>query len=372
MRLRIWSLVVLFALSLGAAPQRPAPRPPDPAAADLKATVDHIGAQAIKTKIGPGVSIAVGRGGRVVFAGAYGAANLELDVPVRPASVFRIGSVTKQFTAAAVMQLVERGDLALDAPLEKLIPEFPVGDRTITLRHLLNHTSGIRSYTSLGPKFWAISRRDIGHTELLDLIKNEPPDFRPGEKWLYNNSGYYLLGVILERVTGVRYAAYMKQQIFGPLGLASMVYCDNEPLIPGRVSGYQVGFDGGFRNADLISMKAPFSAGALCSTAADLVTWTYALAGGKVVKRETYAVMTAKTQLNGGTDHPYGFGLAVGELAGHPRIGHGGGINGFVSSLAHYPADDLVVAVLVNNGGGKAEAIAEQVARAALGIAPPR
>lgn len=364
------SIALLVFVVLGASTVTPHPaRPSQAAPGRLQAAVDAIAAEALKSKAAPGLSIAVGREGRVVLAAGYGTANVELNVAVRPASVFRIGSVTKQFTAAAVMQLVERGEISLDDRLDKFVPEFPVAGRAITVRHLLNHTSGIKSYTGLGFKFWGVSRRDLGHSELLDLIKDEPADFQPGEKFMYNNSGYYLLGMILEKTTGFKYATYMKNRIFEPVGLASTVYCDNEPIIPGRASGYQPAFDGEIRNADMLSMKVPFAAGALCSTATDLVTWTYALAGGKVVKPESYQQMTARTTLNDGTGHPYGFGLANGELAGHRRVSHGGGINGFASSLAHYPDDGVVVAVLVNRGGTKVDAIAENVARAALGVA---
>ncbi len=211
-----------------------------------------------------------------------------------------------------------------------------------------------------------MSRQDLSHTELLDLVKAEPPDFAPGEKWLYNNSGYYLLGMIIEKASGSKYSDYVTANVLNPVGLTATVYCDLEPIIPRRVSGYSTSPQATVLNADPLSMKPPFAAGALCSTATDLVTWTFALAGGKVVKPASYTLMTTKTKLKDGTEHPYGFPLALGELAGHRRVGHGGGINGFLSNLAYYLDDGVVVALLVNTGSTKLDPVIEAIARAAL------
>lgn len=363
------STVALLALTLQLV-QAPAPGGKPAAAPSFATTIDGIVADAMRDGRTPGVSVAVARGGRILYAKGYGLANVELNVPTTTDTVYRIGSITKQFTASAVMQLVEEGKLSLDDPIEKFLPDFPVRGRRITIRHLLNHTSGIKSYTSLGLKFLAVTRQDLSHEDLIALFKDEPDDFQPGEKWLYDNSGYYLLGVILEKVTGSKYADYLQRQFFTPLSLSSTLYCDVEPIVKNRAAGYGLGLDKALRNADFISMKNPFAAGALCSTAKDLVTWTSALAGGKIVSAASYAQMTAPTKLADGKEQAYGFGLMPGQLEGHPQISHGGGINGFAAMLMYFPKDDLTVAVLTNSGGGPSTRIATRVARAALGLAP--
>ncbi len=338
--------------------------------ATLESAVDAVVADATADGRTPGVSVAVARGGRIVYAKGYGQANVELNVAATAGTVYRIGSITKQFTAAAVMQLVEQGKMSLDDPIEKYLPDYPVRGRHITVRHLLNHTSGIKSYTSLGLKFLAVTRQDLPHENLIALFKDEPDDFQPGEKWLYDNSGYYLLGVILEKVTGFKYADYVQKQLFTPLRLSSTLYCDVEPIVKDRAAGYQVGPDTQLRNADFISMKNPFAAGSLCSTVKDLVTWTSALAGGKVVTAASYAQMIAPTKLADGKEQAYGFGLMPGQLEGHPQIAHGGGINGFASMLMYFPKDDVTVVVLTNSSVGASTRIATRVARAALGLPP--
>jgi D-alanyl-D-alanine carboxypeptidase len=366
--LRTTVALLVLTLQLGQAPAGTRP----PAAGNPLATdVDTIVQDAMRDGRTPGVSVAVARGGRIVFTKAYGLANVELNVPAGVESVYRIGSITKQFTASAMMQLVEEGKLSLDDPIEKFLPDFPVRGRRITIRHLLNHTSGIKSYTSLGLKFLAVTRQDLSHDDLIALFKHEPDDFQPGEKWLYDNSGYYLLGVILEKVTGYKYGDYVQRRIFTPLGLSSTIYCDVEPIVKNRAAGYQLGMAGELRNADFISMKNPFAAGALCSTVKDLVTWTSALAGGKVVSAASYAQMIAPTKLADGKEQAYGFGLMPGQLEGHPQIAHGGGINGFMSMLIYFPKDDVTVAVLSNSSLGPASRIANRVGRAALGLQQP-
>ena len=227
------STVALLALTLQLV-QAPAPGRKPAAAPSFATTIDGIVADAMRDGRTPGVSIAVARGGRLVYAKGHGLANVELNVPATPDTVFRIGSITKQFTAAAIMQLVEDGKMSLDDPIEKFLPDFPVRGRHITIRHLLNHTSGIKSYTSLGLKFLAVTRQDLSHEDLIALFKDEPDDFQPGEKWLYDNSGYYLLGVILEKVTGYKYGDYLQRQFFTPLGLSSTIYCDVEPIVKKR------------------------------------------------------------------------------------------------------------------------------------------
>ena len=333
--------------------------PQAPAVASLESQADAVVSAAMNERKIPGVSIAVARGGRTLLAKGYGLANVELDVKASTSTVYRIGSVTKQFTAAAIMRLVENGKMALDDPIEKYLPDYPVAGRRITIRHLLTHTSGIKSYTGLGPKFWDNSRLDLSHEKLIGLFKDEPPDFQPGEKYLYNNSGYYLLGVIIEKVTGESYGSHVKKTLFDPLGLSSTVYCDNEPVVRQRAAGYQVTL-GVVQNAAQLSMKPPFSAGALCSSVTDLVAWTSALMNGKVVTRASLDQMITPAKLNDGKPTTYGFGLGVGD-GDKNAISHGGGINGFASYLTYLPESRTIVAVLTNLGGAKPGTIAAEL-----------
>lgn len=330
-----------------------------PAGTSLDAQADVVVAAAMKDQNIPAVSIAIARAGSTLVAKGYGLANVELDVKASPSTVYRIGSLTKQFTAVAVMRLVESGKISLDDPVEKYLPDYPVGGRRITIRHLLTHTSGIKSYTGLGPKFWDTSRLDYSHEKLIALFKDEPPDFQPGEKYLYNNSGYYLLGVIIEKVTGESYGSHMKKTLFDPLGLPSTMYCDNEPVVKQRAAGYQVSL-GVVQNAAPLSMKAPFSAGALCSSVTDLVAWMSALMNGKVVSRASLDQMITPATLNDGKPTTYGFGLGVSD-GDKKAISHGGGINGFASYLTYLPESRTIVAVLTNLGGAKPGTIAAEL-----------
>jgi CubicO group peptidase (beta-lactamase class C family) len=210
----------------------------------------------------------------------------------------------------------------------------------------------------------------MSHEDFLALILDKPFDFSPGDEWRYNNSGYYLLGMIVENVSGSSYAAYVEQTLVAPLGLKRTTYCDEKRLIPGRAEGYELE-DGELVNDDPISMTQPFAAGSLCSTVLDLLRWQAALESGKVVSSGSYTRMTTVATLNDGEATRYGYGLGVGDLDGHLRVSHGGGINGFVTHLASYPDDDLRVVVLTNTPGPTATQLSEQIARYALGLPPP-
>jgi CubicO group peptidase (beta-lactamase class C family) len=242
----------------------------------------------------------------------------------------------------------------------------------VTIRHLLTHTSGIKSYTGMAewrPKM----KLDLEDEELLDIFSAEPFDFDPGERFLYNNSGFYLLGVIIGRAGDEPYAEYLDTHLFGPLGLPGSSYCDERRIIRGRAEGYQ--FVGGeLLNDEYLSMNQPGAAGALCSTVVDLLSWTSALrAGGAggVVSAASYQQMTTPGTLNDGSATSYGFGLGMGSLVGQPSVSHGGGINGFSTMLAHYPDADLDVVVLSNTPGGHVGRVAETIAKFALGIEGP-
>jgi CubicO group peptidase (beta-lactamase class C family) len=256
----------------------------------------------------------------------------------------------------------------LDAPIQEYV-DFPTGDYVVTVEHLLHHTSGIKSYTGLGEVWERTIPLDITHPEMFALLAGLPFDFAPGEEWRYNNSGYYLLGVIIENVTGSTYPEFVEQTLAAPLGLERTTYCDERRLVPGRAEGYELE-DGALFNDAPLSMTHPFAAGSMCSTVLDLLRWQAALESGQVVSMESYARMTSSGLLNNGEATGYGYGLGVADLEGHPRISHGGGINGFVTHLASYPDDGLRVAVLTNTPGPTAPQLSEHIARQVLDLPP--
>jgi CubicO group peptidase (beta-lactamase class C family) len=314
------------------------------------------------------MSIAVVRGSDTVVMKGYGLADVENDVAATAQTVYRIGSVTKQFTSVAIMQLVEQGKLSLDDDLTKYVPNAPTHGRRILIRHLLNHTSGIPSYTDVGSSFGRVMRLDLSHDSLLAVIRDDSLQFEPGSHFYYNNTGYYLLGMVIERVTGKRYGDYLRDVLFSPNALTSTLYCSDAPLIKHRARGYNGGAT--LMNTDFLSMDLPFAAGALCSTVGDLVAWTRLLYSGRLVTAASFASMTNPVKLTSGRPMSYGFGLQIDTLGAHRRIHHGGGINGFISELTYYPDDSLAVVVLSNAAPAPSNEVADAIARVALGIPP--
>jgi D-alanyl-D-alanine carboxypeptidase len=338
-------------------------------AADV-ARIDSIVKDALTRGPVAAMSVAVVRGRDTIVMKGYGLADLENDVPATARTVYRIGSVTKQFTSAAIMQLVESGTIALDDDVTKYVPNAPVHGRHITVRHLLNHTSGIPSYTDVG-RFGDVVREDLTRDSLVAMVSHDSLMFEPGSHFYYNNTGYFLLGMILEKVTGKKYGDYLQEKLFAPLGLTQTVYCSEEPIIRHRANGYELDRERQLRNAEFLSMELPFAAGSLCSTVRDLVKWTDALAHGRVVSPQSYATMTTPISLTSGRPMSYGFGLGAGTLGSHRVIQHGGGINGFISQLAYYPDDSLTVVVLANTAPAPSDRVATEIARALLGVPAP-
>jgi D-alanyl-D-alanine carboxypeptidase len=347
--------------------QQPAGAGPSPRAA-LVARLDSIASAYVREAPAAGVTVAVVNHGDTLLMKGYGERDQGKHLPAEPSTVYRIGSITKQFTSAAIMRLVEQGKLSLDDTLQKFLPNFPSQGNRVTVRHLLNHTSGIKSYTSLGPKWARVVRLDLATDSLVALFANEPFDFKPGDAWAYDNSGYFLLGMIIEKLSGKPYGQYVQDELFTPLGLKSTIYCDQAPLIRHRAQGYALRPDGKFINAEPLSMTQPYAAGSLCSTVNDLAAWTLALSSGKVVSPASYKLMSTPGTLNDGKPLTYGFGLGTGTVSGHRQVSHNGGINGFISELHHYPDDSLVTVVLTNTGALTAIQVERLVARRALGI----
>lgn len=315
-----------------------------------------------------GMSVALVRGSRVLLVRGYGFADLENQVPATGHTVYRIGSITKQFTAAAILQLAEQGGLALDDDIRQYLPNYDTHGETITIRELLNHTSGIRSFTELSA-FQARDRLDVPAESLVAIFEHEPLDFRPGTGFHYNNSAFYVLGLVIAKVSGQPYGEYLRDHVLAPLGLRATYSCDDAPIIPHRAHGYRV-TEGTLQNAAYLSMLPPTAGGSLCSTVLDLATWTRALADSRLISHASYVQMTTPGELADGRTLGYGYGLFLSSLAGHREIVHGGDINGFSAYKAYYPDDSLTLVVLSNTEGPLVYSgqIPRVIARRALGV----
>lgn len=307
-------------------------------------TDDLVGAQMRRRHI-PGLALAVVRDGRFVKARGYGLANVELNVPVTTGTVFEIGSITKQITAAAVLLLVEEGKIGVDERVGKYLPNLPEAWNNVTVRHLLTHTSGVKNYTGLdGFELNAKLKRD----EFVKRISAHPLNFAPGAQWSYSNTGYNLLGHIVEQVSGQTYWEFVNARIFRPLGMNSTRDRDPRFLVSNRADGYEWE-DGALvgRDYDLTDV---FSAGATLSTVLDLAKWDAALYNDRLLKSSSRAAMWSPVQLSGGKTHPYGFGWNTLTLRGHRLVSHGGQTAGFSAHIARFVDDRLTVVVLCNLG----------------------
>ncbi len=288
-------------------------------------------------------TVLVARGSQKLFSKGYGSADLEWNVPNSPNTKFRLGSVTKQFTAASILLLEERGKLSVNDPVKKYLPDAPSAWEHITIFNLLTHTSGIPNFTSF-PDYEDRKALPTTAAQLVARFRNRPLDFEPGASWSYSNSGYVLLSYLLEKVTGEAYANFLRQNIFTPLGMKDSGYDSNAAVSAHRASGYA--FDGRrLQNAEYVDMTVPQGAGGLYSTSEDLLKWEQGLFGGKVLKPESLAKMTTPFKNN------YAFGLELQTSAGRKVIEHGGAIDGFNTALAYYPDDKLTVVVLENVTG---------------------
>jgi CubicO group peptidase (beta-lactamase class C family) len=315
----------------------------------------------------PGGTAIVVKDGQTVYREAIGMASMELGVPLRPDSILRIGSVTKQFTSAAVMMLVEQGKVGLQDDITKYFADYPTHGKRITVEHLLTHTSGIKSYTGL-PSWPAAWGRDFTTTALIDFFKNEPMEFEPGEKYSYNNSAYFLLGALIEKATGSPYADFVAQNVFAPLGMTRTRYGDTGPILEGRAQGYARN-GSTFINAPYLSMSQPGAAGALVSTVDDLAKWDAAVSAGKLLAPASWRRIFTPFRLKSGKSTGYGFGWQIGTFEGRPVYEHGGGIQGFSAYVIRLPEDHLYVAVLSNCSNTNTSSLARKLA--ALGVGKP-
>lgn len=315
----------------------------------------------------PGASALVVRNGKVLLRKGYGMADMELGVPIRPEMVFQLGSVTKQFTATAILMLQERGKLSVQDEITKHLPDYPTHGQKITVEHLLTHVSGIPSYTGLAewPPKW---REDLTVDQLLALFKDKPLEFNPGTQWAYDNSGYVLLGAIIEKVSGKTYEDFVEQEIFAPLGMKHTFYNHNEELVPGRVQGYEKEGDT-FRRARYLSMTHPYAAGSLISNVDDLWIWEQGLSSGKLLRQESLDRMFTPAKLSSGANAHYGYGWNIFEYGGRKVLEHGGGIFGFLTHVTRVPDERLYVAILTNSPTTDPEELGLRIAAKSTGTA---
>lgn len=315
----------------------------------------------------PGATVIVTRDGATVFRKAYGMADTGSKQAMDAAMTLRLGSITKQFTAVAILMLAEDGKLALSDEITRFLPDYPTQGKKITIEHLLTHTSGIQSYTGK-PSYPQTMDKDFTVNQMIDTFKNDPMLFAPGERFDYNNSGYFLLGAIIEKVSGQSYAQFLDQRIFTPLGMAHTAYEGNERTKGPRAAGHSKG-ETGFGPARPLSMTQPYAAGSLVSSVDDLALWDKAIADGKLLKAASWKKAFTPYKLANGKSTGYGYGWDIGKLNGAARIAHGGGINGFSTYALRVPAKKVYVAVLSNTESGRMhpEMVATKAAAIAIG-----
>lgn len=292
-----------------------------------------------------GATILISQKGKTIYRKAFGQANLEHGVKMTPENVFEIGSMTEQFTAVSILMLVEQGKIKLTDEITKFISDYPTHGHKITVHHLLNHTSGIKSYTRMR-KLFAVARNDMKPLELIKFFRDEPMDFNPGEKYKYNNSAYVILGYIIEKTTGISYAEYVQKNIFSPLNMTNSTYASHTKLIKNRASGYRN--RNGYQNATYISFTLPYAGGSLMSTIDDLNTWQQALTNSKLLKKETLQKAHTNYTLNNGEKINYGYGWNIKTISKNVSYEHGGSIFGFKSMGVYIPSTDVYVVILTN------------------------
>ena len=313
----------------------------------------------------PGASFLVAQNGKLLYRKAVGKSNLELDIDMTSDNVFELASISKQFTAIAILMLEEQGKLNVNDPITKYIPDYPTNGKTITIHQLLNHTSGIKSYTSMGD-LRSFARKDKSPKELIDYFKNEPMDFNPGEEFRYNNSGYILLGYIIEQITGDTYENYIEKNIFEKLGMSNSRYGSKKELIKNRAEGYNQN-ENGYVNSDYISMSIPYAAGSLMSTVDDMLKWQNALTNNTLIKATSLEKGINGSTLNNGEHIDYGYGLGALNFKGSKGYTHSGGIFGFSTNGIYLIDEDTYVIGLSNCSCNDVSGVTRKLIAAAIG-----
>lgn len=307
----------------------------------------------------PGLSLLVSRAGQPVRTQGYGLSNVELQVPVKPETIFQSGSVGKQFTATAVMMLVEEGKIGLEDPLTKFFPDAPATWKKVTVRQLLSHTAGFTDY----PKSFDM-RKDYTEADLLKIVEGVPLAYPPGTKWSYSNLGYLTLGLLIHKVTGEFYGDFLQERIFRPLGMTTTRIISEEDIVPNRSAGYRL-VKGELKNQEWVSPKVNTTAdGSLYFSVLDLAKWDAALYTEKLLKSSSLEQMWTVAKLSNGQPNPdhYGFGWSIEEKKGHRVIGHGGSWQGFKTHISRYVDDKLTVVLLINQAAADPEPITDRVA----------
>lgn len=298
----------------------------------------------------PGATVLIAQNGNIIYRKAFGMSNLELKVPMKPENVLQLASITKQFTSVAILLLMEQGKLSLQDPLSKYIADYPRGNE-IMLHHLLNHSSGIKSYTNL-PEFRAKTRLDMTPEEIISSFKSLPLEFSPNEKHEYSNSGYVLLGYIIEKISGLTYEDFIQKHIFDKLGMKNSYYGNSYKIIVDRANGYQF-YEGNFENAEYVSTTIPYAAGSLMSTVDDMFIWYKAIHQNTLISEKSKQMAFTNHTLTDGKHNNYGYGWFINEIAGITTLEHSGGINGFTTSGVYMPDRNIYSIVLTNLDDGK-------------------
>lgn len=308
----------------------------------------------------PGISVLVAKDRKAIYSKAFGKSNLELNTPLETNSVFQIGSITKQFTAISILMLEEQGKLSVEDKIGKYIPEYTEIGKDITIHHLLNHTSGIKNRTPVGDKGF-ISKTNMSPTELIAYFKDEPLEFKPGERFKYSNAGYILLGRIIEIVSGQPYSDFIEQNIFDKIGMKNSSCGDMKQVIPNLTKGYIIE-QNDFVKSDYINLSLAYSAGAILSTTEDLLKWQNALLSNTLLKASSIKQAMTPTLLNSGKRVPYGYGFRFSKLGNSPVIAHTGSTKGFTSIALFLPKEKLYITALTNCNCKNVNSVAKQVA----------
>ena len=325
---------------------------------DSGAVDSYIRSEMQKRKI-PGLALLIVRDGKVVRSQGYGYANVELQVPVKPETIFQSGSMGKQFTATAVMMLVEEGKLRLEDPLTKFFPDAPAAWKQVKVQNLLSHTGGFTDY----PKNFDY-RKDYSEEQLLKIVEGIPLAFPPGSKWSYSNLGYLTLGILIHRVSGQFYGDFLHDRIFAPLGMSATRIISEADIVPNRAAGYRL-VDGELKNQEWVSPKLNTTAdGSLYFSIVDLAKWDAALSEGKLLPAASFQKMYTPFVLSNGKPNAdgYGFGWFVHDVHGHKLIEHAGAWQGFNTNISRYVDDKLTIVMLTNLAGADPEEITHHVA----------
>jgi len=358
-------LALLALVSVGAATAT--------AQSSLTQRLDSIAGAGVRENRSVGLTVAVVKGNETLLLKAYGKSDVEGDVPMTVDTVIPIGSTTKQFTAAAILQLRDQGKLGLDDEITKWLPDFDTRGNKVTLRHLLGHTSGVGELLEMPElrALKAIRNPAVTFDDIYKIVSHYPFRFPTGTMQIYSNSGFWLLGRIVEKASGMTYEDYIEKKIFEPLGMSRSMYCNDSETVQRRAHGYGMrpGFPG---RIPPILHTATYAAGAICSTAGDLVTWLKALHGGKVLTPRSYTDMITPSRLNDGTALRYSMGLAVAEDSrGLRYIGHSGGGFGFSSEARWYPDGQVAIVILTNSEPDEITVVSGNLVAAVLPVPRP-